>query len=129
VLFRSAADFASSSTRRLDAQLNNPSFTTLPAGWQGNSASARWTGDLIAQFTENHTFYIKTNGGVRLWFNDELVLDDWSGSTSRELSFTRALSLTRALALTLTLGLLALDGKAVDHDVGRQPILVSQPSA
>jgi large repetitive protein len=86
------ADFGASSTRRIDVQLNSPSFTTLPTGWQGASGSARWEGGVLARFTENHTFTLNTNGGVRLWFDGQLVVDDWAGSTSRTLTFTRSLT-------------------------------------
>jgi RHS repeat-associated protein len=85
-------DFSGSSTRRIDSQLNNPSFTTLPSGWQANSGSARWEGDLIARFTENHVFTLTVNGGVRIWFGGQLVVDDWSGATSRILTFSRSLT-------------------------------------
>ena len=85
------ANFTGSSTRRIDAQISNPNFATLPADWQGTSASAEWTGELVAQFSESHGFALKTNGGVRLWFNGDLVIDDWNGTGSREITFNKPL--------------------------------------
>lgn len=42
--------------------------------------SARWTGQIQAQFSENYRFYARANGGVRLWINNILLIDHWTGS-------------------------------------------------
>lgn len=39
--------------------------------------SARWTGDLVADYTEKYTFTISGDNGYRLWINNSLVLDNW----------------------------------------------------
>ena len=85
------AGFSGSSTRRIEPLINTPDLSTLPAGWQGASVTARYEGELIARFTENHTFTLNTNGGVRLWFGNDLVIDGWSDSGSRALTFARPL--------------------------------------
>ena len=40
--------------------------------------SARWTGSLRPMFSEDYTFFLVTDEGVRLWVNDELLVDRWN---------------------------------------------------
>ena len=37
--------------------------------------SARWTGQVQAQFTQVYTFYTQSNDGVRLWVNGQLACE------------------------------------------------------
>ncbi len=39
--------------------------------------SARWTGFIIAPYTETYTIYAPSDDGVRIWINNVLVLDKW----------------------------------------------------
>ena len=39
--------------------------------------SVRWTGEVEAAFTETYTFYPKTDDGVRLWVDGQLLVDNW----------------------------------------------------
>jgi hypothetical protein len=39
--------------------------------------SVRWTGEIELEFSETYTFYANTDDGVRLWINNELVIDRW----------------------------------------------------
>ena len=39
--------------------------------------SVRWIGKLIPQYNESYTFHTVTDDGVRLWVNDELLIDKW----------------------------------------------------
>jgi hypothetical protein len=43
----------------------------------GNTFSVRWSGKVMAQFTEAYTFTAETAGGVRLWVDGKLILDSW----------------------------------------------------
>jgi hypothetical protein len=40
--------------------------------------SARWTGRVKAQYSENYTFTFKADDGVRLWVNGQLLIDQWN---------------------------------------------------
>jgi peptidoglycan hydrolase-like protein with peptidoglycan-binding domain len=44
----------------------------------GNPGGVSWAGKVLPQFSENYTFYVTANDGVRLWVNDQLVIDQWS---------------------------------------------------
>jgi RHS repeat-associated protein len=45
----------------------------LPA----NDFSARWNAQLAAPSSEAYTFFLYSDGGVRLWVNNRLVIDRW----------------------------------------------------
>ncbi|WP_165920183.1 LamG-like jellyroll fold domain-containing protein [Chthoniobacter flavus] len=40
--------------------------------------SVRWKGDLLAGSSEKFTFYTQTDDKVRLWVNDQLLIDNWT---------------------------------------------------
>jgi len=44
----------------------------------GEHFSVRWSGEIQARFTEPCTFYLNTDDGVRVWLNENLIIDDWA---------------------------------------------------
>lgn len=50
--------------------------------------SVRWTGWVVAQYSETYTFTTFADDGTRLWINGVLILDDWSKHWVREASGT-----------------------------------------
>jgi hypothetical protein len=46
-------------------------------GVQAPEFSVRWTGELNVPFTETYTFYVNVEEGIRLWINDQLIVDNW----------------------------------------------------
>ncbi len=54
--------------------------------------SVRWTGQVLPQFTEPYVFETRTDDGVKLWVNDQLLIDSWQyqGATT----WTNTISLT-----------------------------------
>lgn len=55
-------------------------------GVSGSTYSTRWTGKLQAQFSGQHTFSVRADDGMRLWVNNQLLIDEWgtlTGSTER----------------------------------------------
>ena len=46
--------------------------------------SARWTGLVEPEFSEEYTFYTRSNDGVRLWIDDRLVIDNWTDHAETE---------------------------------------------
>ena len=54
--------------------------------WQGDSPgpgvlapefSARWTGMLNVPYAETYTFYVNVEEGIRLWIDDQLIVNNW----------------------------------------------------
>ena len=50
--------------------------------------SVRWTGQIEATQNETYTFYTQADDGVRLWVNNELIIDDWKQHGVQERSGT-----------------------------------------
>jgi hypothetical protein len=46
--------------------------------------SARWTGLIEPKFSEEYTFFTRSNDGVRLWIDDKLVIDNWTDHSETE---------------------------------------------
>ncbi|MCM3748342.1 PA14 domain-containing protein [Paenibacillus pasadenensis] len=53
--------------------LNSPNTTIEP-----ETFSARFTGKIEPKYSESYTFYIVADDGVRLWVNNQLILDRWN---------------------------------------------------
>ncbi|BDI14854.1 hypothetical protein ANSO36C_06560 [Nostoc cf. commune SO-36] len=53
--------------------------------------SARWTGQVQAEYSETYNFYTTSDDGVRLWVNDKLVIDKFVDQALTEYSGAIAL--------------------------------------
>ena len=53
--------------------------------------SVKWTGQVEPRDSENYTFYTRSDDGVRLRINGELLIDDWNGHPVKENSAPIAL--------------------------------------
>lgn len=53
---------------------------------QPDNFSVRWTGLVLPYYTEEYTFYVASDDGVRLWVNEALLIDNWGGPTPKELA-------------------------------------------
>lgn len=60
-----------------------------------NSFSVRWTGELSPRHNETYTLYTQTDDGVRLWVDNELVIDDWTNHPVTERQFSLPLTAGR----------------------------------
>src|SRR5262249_37836135 len=83
----------------------SPTLTRLDAtvnfDWGGGSPdpkisadsfTVRWLGDVQPQFNETYTFYTVTDDGVRLWVNNQLLIDKWVDQGPTEWSGSIALT-------------------------------------
>jgi len=65
--------------------------TALPAGVKPGTATVRWSGQLLPEFSELYTFTATTTGGVRLVIDGRTLIDAWTpavDSTPAELPLT-----------------------------------------
>lgn len=64
---------------RIDQQINFNWVLHTPFEWDvgKDSFCIRWTGAIMPLFDETYTFYLNADDGVRLWIDDELVIDNW----------------------------------------------------
>jgi hypothetical protein len=51
-----------------------------------DSFSVRWVGKVVSQHSERYTFYTVTDDGVRLWVDNNLLIDGWRDQAVTELS-------------------------------------------
>ncbi|MBA3697762.1 MAG: hypothetical protein H0W78_02695 [Planctomycetes bacterium] len=76
---------------RIDAQVNFAWSGGAPASaLPVDSFSARWDGEVEARFTQNLTFIARTDDGVRLWIDNQLVIDAWYLRGAADSSYTFA---------------------------------------
>lgn len=80
-----AAPFNVPKTSQVEAQIDFDWTNSSPPGFDVNSTgfSARWIGQIEAQYSETYSFFVTADNGVRLWINNNLVIDSWaSGGVS-----------------------------------------------
>lgn len=70
----------------LDWGMESPGGSIGSDGW-----SARFTGRILADFSETYTFRVLADDGVRLFVDGKLIVDDWNNGASGEKSGTVAL--------------------------------------
>jgi hypothetical protein len=72
-------DLTSLALTRTDATVAFDWKTSSPAGSiSPTDFSARWTGQVQPQFTQNYTFFTQADDGVRLWVNGQLLINRWN---------------------------------------------------
>lgn len=69
---------------RVDPTVNFNWGSSMPYGGGRAAFSARWTGQIKADYTENYTFYLTTDDGGRLWVNNVLLVNWWGKSSPVE---------------------------------------------
>jgi hypothetical protein len=57
-----------------------------PAAGVVDNFSARWTADLEIAIADTYTFIANTDDGVRVWLNDNLIIDDWVDKGASDIS-------------------------------------------
>ncbi|MES1240396.1 MAG: PQQ-dependent sugar dehydrogenase [Acidobacteriota bacterium] len=79
--------FTGTSTIRIDPTINFNWDTGSPVsgdvGIGPDNWSARWSGQIEAEVSGLHTFYVRSDDGARLWVDGKLIVDDWNDHTSR----------------------------------------------
>jgi len=72
------ADFTGFALSRVDPTISfNWSQGSPDSLIDNNTFSVRWTGQVQPRYSEIYTFITQTDDGVRLWVNNQLIIDDW----------------------------------------------------
>lgn len=72
-------DLSGTSVRRTDSVIDwnwgsgSPDPAIAP-----DTFSARWEGKIVPRFTEPYTFYTRSDDGVRLWVDGQIVVNNWT---------------------------------------------------
>ena len=73
-----AQDFTGRMSERRDAQISFNWADDAPvAFFDNNTFSVRWFGTMTPEHTEPYRFYARSDDGMRVWLDEELVLDNW----------------------------------------------------
>ncbi len=80
-------DFGGDTLTRIDPMIAfNWNNTAPDPSMNPNRWSSRWTGQFVTEHSEDYTFYVRADDGVRLWINNELVIDEWNDQGVTEFS-------------------------------------------
>ncbi len=71
-------DAAKLKLTRLDPTVDFTWTTTPPPGLNTTNYVVRWEGQVQPQYSETYYFSIKSDDGVKLWINGQLLIDGWS---------------------------------------------------
>ncbi len=69
---------------RVDPAVNFIWTTNAPPITNAVRYSIRWTGQVQPQYSETYTFDAKTGDGVKLWVNDQLIINEWVAQSARD---------------------------------------------
>ncbi|HEX6288136.1 MAG TPA: PA14 domain-containing protein [Herpetosiphonaceae bacterium] len=71
-------DFTNLKLTRLDPTVNfDWGYGSPDAALETSTFSVRWSGQVLPRYSELYTFVTYNDDGVRLWVNDQLLIDDW----------------------------------------------------
>ncbi len=99
---------------RTDATVNFDWGTGAPAsGVSGDTFTVRWMGSVVPAYTEAYTFFTETDDGVRLWVDNQLIIDKWLPQSPTEWPAIRTLTLTAGRAYTIKMEYYEAGGGAV----------------
>ena len=85
-------DFTNLKQTRTDSTVNfNWGRSSPDPSIGADTFSARWTGQLEAKYSENYNFYTTSDDGVRLWVNNQLLIDKFVDQSAKEYSGAIAL--------------------------------------
>ena len=78
--------------QQTDPNLNFDWGSSSPiAGLNKDNFSVRWTGEVEAKYSGIHTFYINSDNGRKVWFDEELVVDEWKDNWGADYTFQKTL--------------------------------------
>ncbi len=75
----------------------------LPEGVGQGDFSVRYSGSLRADDTNNYSFTVSGQGGVRVWLDGKLVVDDWTEHPAAGRGFTQDPAVTAARSTDMKL--------------------------
>ncbi len=94
--------FKSLRINRVDPSVNFDWGSAAPSSTMGsNTFSVRWTGQVVPRFSETYTFYTRTDDGVRLRVNGNLIIDKWIDQGATEWSGSITLQAGQAYSIQM----------------------------
>jgi glucose/arabinose dehydrogenase len=79
------ADFTGTTLTRVDPTIDFDWGSGAPAATIGSDTfSVRWTGEVEPSSTGVYTFYTQSDDGVRLWVDNQLIVNNWTDHPPKE---------------------------------------------
>ena len=84
--YSSSANFNAANLKmtRVDTNLDFTWGTTSVPIANNGYYCVRWTGQLMPQYSETYYFVANTDDGVKLWVNDQLIINNWIAKSSSD---------------------------------------------
>jgi len=80
-------NFTGSAITRTDSTINFNWGTQKPhASIAADTYSVRWVGYVVPKASETYTFYMRADDGVRVWVNNQRIVDYWGDQAATERS-------------------------------------------
>lgn len=96
------ANFTGTKSTRVDPKIDFNWAANAPiSGFGTDTFSTRWTGQVQPQFTQTYTFTTKSDDGVRLWVNNQLLINQWKNQAATEYSGSIALTAGQKYAIKM----------------------------
>lgn len=86
--------------------------TNPPPSLSNGLYTVRWTGQVQPQYSETYFFDVKSDDGVKLWVNDQLLIDKWQ---SQNTEWSNSIPLQGGTRYDLKLEYLQTGGSAQAH--------------
>lgn len=114
--YASVANFnpASSITNRIDPVIDFTWTNGMAPNLSNGLYSVRWTGQVQPQYSETYYFDVLSDDGVKLWVNDQLLIDKWQTQNGGS-EWTAAIALQGGTRYNLKLEYLQNTNKAQAH--------------
>lgn len=75
-------DLTNLKVTKIDSTVNFDWGSVLPdPSIDNDSFSVRWSGQVQPLYSETFVFFTQTHGGVKLWVDNQLVIDDWGANS------------------------------------------------
>lgn len=85
-------NFTGATVVRRDATVNFNWPGVPVTGIGADTFSVRWVGQVQPRFTQTYTFYTTSDDGVRLWVNNQLIINNWTSHSPTVNAATLALT-------------------------------------
>ncbi|PSJ37666.1 PA14 domain-containing protein [Allosphingosinicella deserti] len=97
-----SVDLTGSAVTRIDPVVDFAWGTAAPhPAIPADKFSARWTGEIAPLFSETYSFHVTGDDGVRLWIDDQLIVNGWLDQAATEYNAAIALQAGRRYRLRL----------------------------
>ncbi len=118
-------NFTGALLTRVDPVVNFDWASGAPDPSMGiNDFSVRWTGWVRPAFTETYTFYSQTDDGVRVWVNNQQIINHWVDQSVTE--WNGSIALTAGALVPITMEFYERGGTAVARLLWSSPSLAKQ---